>query len=150
MSRPRVPRLLTVGLVASGLMAADAAAAATGEPRLTEKRIVRIALTEAAAFGDRHPRLIQHAAGSREQANRIASGDIVPDGTWCYLIAERGSFRGIYTGSVPPRGKVRRAPVLTFVVNAKTGAVLDYGVQNHYPDLAKLGSVRTDLRRSVA
>ena len=37
--------------------------------------------------------------------------------------------------------------MLTMVVNARTGAVTDGGVSDHYPDLAALGAVHTDVRQ---
>lgn len=45
------------------------------------------------------------------------------------------------SGAKPPKGTV-----LTIVVDARTGRTEDFGVQDRYPDLAKLGPVTTDLR----
>lgn len=48
----------------------------------------------AAAYsaGDPEPTLIQHSEGTRDKANLVDSGDIVPGRRWSYLIAERGDF----------------------------------------------------------
>src|SRR4051812_43029535 len=47
------------------------------KPRLSEKRLLRIAEDAAARAGDPHPRLIEHAAGTRFDAVRVSSGDLV-------------------------------------------------------------------------
>lgn len=125
--------------------AGAAPAAARVHPTLSEQLIKRIALEAAARSEDRHPSLIQHAAGTRAHANRIASGAIIPVYNWCYLIAVRGRFvakDAMYpSGAKPPRGTV-----LTLVVDARTGMTMDAGISDQYPDLAKLGPVTTDLR----
>jgi hypothetical protein len=38
--------------------------------------------------------------------------------------------------------------VMTLVVDATTGQVTDSGLSNTYPDLARLGGVRTDYARA--
>ncbi len=123
-------------------------AAAPGRAKgieLSEQQIKGIALSAARQAGDRHPSLIQHAAGSRYQANQVASRDIVPGSLSCYLIAVRGAFV-LNNASGPPGAKPPKGTVLTLVVDAKTGATLDFGVADRYPDLKKLGPVTTDLR----
>jgi len=106
---------------------------------------MRVALRVAAQSGDRNPSLIQYAAGPRDLANEVASGDIVPDSTWCYLVAERGTFV-LNNVSRPPDAKPPTGTVLTLVINAKTAAVMDLGVSDRYPHLKRLGRVTTDLR----
>jgi hypothetical protein len=145
----------SVGLVAVGGLVAISATATggpraspRGRPRLTERQILRIARTAAANAGDRNPILIQHSQGTREKANLVDSGDIVPGRQWSYLIAERGHFA--FKDATRPAGA--RAPtgsVLTLVVNASTSQITDSGLSNRYPDLAKLGAVRTDRRRPL-
>lgn len=112
---------------------------------MSEALIKRAALRAATQAGDRHPSLIQHAEGTRERANKIAWRDTVPDFNWCYLIAVRGKFV-LHDVSSPPGAKPPKGTVLTLVLDAKTGRTLDFGVQDRYPDLAKLGPVTTDLR----
>lgn len=147
--RTRVIVGLAAGLVVGAVVALSALAAARSglrRPYLTERRIVQIAERAAAAAGDRRPTLIQHSEGTRQRANAIASGDRVDGNRWSYLIAERGLFV-LKSVSVPPGARAPRGSVLTLVVDAATSAVSDLGVSDHYPDLAALGAVSTDLRQ---
>jgi hypothetical protein len=113
-------------------------------PRLSETRLLRIAEDAAANAGDPHPSLIQQAAGPRLEAVLIASGDLVFEWNWSYLIAERGkfTFSGLGLGSTTVTGSV-----LTLVVDAATGQVTDSGLSKRYPHLRRLGHVTTDFRR---
>lgn len=108
-------------------------------PHLSEHRIKRIALNAAAGAGDPHPTLIQHAEGSRFACN-LPSKDLVFDWSWAYLIAIRGQFK-VNTSYRPVY-----ASVLTIVLDAKTGRGEDFGVSDHYPNLAEVGKVTTDYR----
>jgi hypothetical protein len=116
------------------------------KPRLPEKRLLRIAKDAAASAGDPHPRLIQHAAGTRFDAVRISSGDLVFEWNWSYLIAERGHFICDACDG-PPGAKPPTGTVLTLVVDAADGQVTDFGLSRRYPHLRRLGHVTTDLRR---
>jgi hypothetical protein len=152
-----VTRKLLAGAATAGLVTAGGIALASAhsggssgahpKPQLPERRILRIAERAAASAGDRRPTLIQHAQGTRHDANLVDSGDIVPGKQWSYLIAERGHFvlRNVPT---PPGAPAPHGSVLTLIVNASTGHLTDFGVSNRYPDLAKLGRVHTDLRRA--
>jgi hypothetical protein len=146
-----------VGVGAVGLLAAGGIALASvhsnaprgrgQEPRLSERRLLRIATSAAARAGDSHPAMIQHSEGTRHDANLVDSGEGVPGREWSYLIAARGhfvarNFEGV-PGSAVPRGSV-----LTLVVSASSGEVTDDGLSDRYPDLARLGPVHTDLRRA--
>jgi hypothetical protein len=111
-------------------------------PKLAETRIRRIAL-KAAAGG--HPTLIQHAEGTRFEANLIAGGDLVYEWTWAYLIAIKGHFK--FTPPSPGPSRPHTYSAITLVVDAKTGQTEDFGISNDYPDIAKLGPVTTDYRR---
>ncbi len=118
-------------------------APALREPTLSESRLLAIAQGAAAEGGDANPSLIQHAAGRRFEANLIAGGDEVFEWNWSYLIAIRGHFSFSDAprpaGAPPPSGSV-----ITLVLDAASGEVADTGVSNTYPDLARLGPVRTD------
>lgn len=116
------------------------------KPRLSEKRLLRIADDATARAGDSHPRLIQHAAGTRFEAVGISSGDLVFEWNWSYLIAERGHFI-CQACSVPAGAKPPTGSVLTLVVDAANGQVTDSGLSKRYPRLRQLGHVTTDLRR---
>ena len=119
-------------------------APARPRPRLSEQRLLQIAEHAAANAGDPHPSLIQHAAGPRFEAVLVASGDLVFEWNWSYLIAERGHFR--YSG-VGLANATISGTVLTLVVDAATGQVTDSGLSKHYPHLRQLGAVMTDVGR---
>jgi hypothetical protein len=118
-------------------------------PQLAESRILTIALTAAKRDGDAHPTLIQHAEGSALLANLVASGDLTFQWNWSYLIAMRGTFEtppipthpGIPTGPGPVRIST---PVLTLVINARSGQVIGGDMSRRYPKLSRLGPVTTD------
>jgi hypothetical protein len=150
-----LPKLLAVasatGLVAAGgvlgsSLATAGAGGPNGRPQLPEYRIVQTAERAAAQAGDPRPTLIQHSAGSRQEANLVSSGDGVPGGRWSYLIAERGNFV-LKNASVPSGARAPSGSVLTMIVDAATGRVTDGGVSDRYPRLATLGPVTTDLRQ---
>ena len=133
------------GAIAIGAMLLPAAGSAgTSKPSLSEQLIIGIALNAGAANGDRRPSLIQHVQATRHRANLIAGGDIVPGSNWCYLIAERGRFVA-KDASYPAGGHPPKGSVITLVVDARTGDVLDFGLSDRYPRLRKLGAVHTDL-----
>src|SRR5579862_5832222 len=94
MSRSRwLVGLLVVSAVATtSSLTLARSANAHHRPRLSERRLVAIALTAAARGGDPEPTLVQHSAGTRHAANLVDSGDIVAGRAWSYLIAIRGRF----------------------------------------------------------
>jgi hypothetical protein len=117
-------------------------------PKLREQQILALALHAAAFDDDAHPTLIQHAYGTRFAAVRVSSGDLIFEYNWSLVIAVRGRFRipaGAFSG--PPGAKPPHGTVITMVVDAVTRNVTDAGISNHYPPLAQLGVVTTDLRR---
>jgi hypothetical protein len=115
-------------------------------PHLSERQIRREALKVAAQDGDPHPTLVQHAEGTRFEANLLAGGDLVFDWQWAYLIAIRGHFK-LRDFHGPPGAKPPHGTVITLVVNPKPKQGGDFGISNDYPDIAKLGPVTTDYRR---
>lgn len=121
-------------------------AASASRPSLTEHQILSLALSAATRAGDARPTLIQHAEGTREAANGVDSGDIVPGDGWSYLIAIRGRFV-LTDASYPAGARPPKGTVLTLIVAARTDHVTDGGVSDRYPHLATLGPVTTDLRR---
>jgi hypothetical protein len=120
-------------------------APAQPKPRLSEKQIRRIAMAAAKHARDRHPSLIQHAAGSHFKAVLIGQGDLVFEWNWSYLIAIRGHF--IYSNVGLGSSSTIHGTVITLVVDAGTGQITDAGLSHRYPLLARLGKVTTDLRR---
>jgi hypothetical protein len=136
---------VAVGVILASSSATASPNASVSRLRLTERQIIQVAMAAANGAGDPDPTLIQHSEGTREKANLIDSGDIVPGQRWSYLIAERGHF--VFNDApTPPGAPAPRGSVLTLVVDAATHQVTDTGLSNRYPDLAKLGPVTTDLR----
>ncbi|HUO72573.1 MAG TPA: hypothetical protein VMU39_17525 [Solirubrobacteraceae bacterium] len=119
------------------------------KPSLSGRRILALAERAASGAGDPQPTLIQHAAGTRFDANRIASGELVFEWNWSYLIAIRGHFAAT-RAPLPHGGKPPSGTVITLVVDARTGQITDGGLSNRYPSLAQLGPVTTDLRGAWA
>lgn len=145
MIRRGSPKIVAGAAVVAIAVALSQAAAAGAPPGLTEAQILRIALRAAARSGDPRPTLIQHAAGTRADANRVAYGGPVGGSAWSILIAERGKFIG-YGASIPLGAQLPRGTVTTLIVNAATGQVTDDGISYRYPPLAQLGPVTTDFR----
>ncbi len=117
----------------------------------SEAALLALALRAARRSGDYTPRLIQHAVGSRELANRVMTGGAhrVPGEDRSYLIAIEGSF--VHRRSAPRR--LRSDPpetmswsVQMLVVDAATGQVTDSGGSDDFPDLAAMGEIFTDYR----
>jgi hypothetical protein len=156
-----VAGLISAGIVTFGRRAnaasrprpaqsARTGAASLGRPRLSERRILRIALDAAKRADDRHPWLIQHSAEStRARANLVDSGAIVPGGAWSYVVAATGHFV-LWDAKVPAHSPVPSGSVLTLVIDARSGHVTDSGVSHRFPDLGSLGPVTTDLAGVVA
>ena len=114
-----------------------------------ESQILRLAQETARRLGDPAPSLIQHAVGTREEANHVMTHgeNWVPGDDRSYLIAIKGSFSSIMP--TPPMHRkdppeIRRWSVQMLVVDAATGQVTDSGGSNDYPDLESLGRVVTD------
>jgi hypothetical protein len=120
-------------------------------PQLPEPRLEQIALRVAAAAGDPHPSLIQHAEGTRFVANLASSPDLVWDWSWAYLIAIRGRFTttgepGTYGVDQPGLPGSRVHSVIAIVLDAGSGQLEDLGISDRYPTLSRMGSVTTDYR----
>jgi hypothetical protein len=144
-----------IGAAVLGGWSALTAAASTGSSKPSSGRfdageIPALAKQMATVAGDAAPTLIQHVSATRAAANRIAGGDIIlgTDATTpSYLIAMKGSFtvqRPLPPGAPQSLQGTVTYSVLTLVVNAETGRVMDSGLTNSYPDLASLGPVATD------
>jgi hypothetical protein len=113
--------------------------------QLSEHELLEIGLRAARQAGDSRPTLVQYAEGSRARDNVVTSGDIVPGGESCFLIAVRGHFIA-KDAITPPGAKDPTGSVLTLVVDAKTGEQFDFSIGDKYPRLAKLGRVVTAKR----
>jgi hypothetical protein len=130
---------------------------ASAGPAFRPAQIPGLARAIAAKSGDNAPSLIQHATGTRADADRVVSGDVVFSDQPSYLIAVHGHFTvtpqlpPIPPGvSIPPQPKTLTYSTMTLVVDASTGQVTDYGLTNDNPDLSALGPVTTDASSSAA
>jgi hypothetical protein len=143
----------TVALGAAAGSSVIATSGAAGTTPWSQSRVADIAQAAAARDGDATPALIQDASTTREMANAIAGGDVVPGTRPSYLIAIRGHFT-VATDAPPLPPMALNSPttatqtetysVMTLVVDAGTGQVTDFGLSNTYPDIGRLGVVRTD------
>jgi hypothetical protein len=115
-------------------------------PHLSKRFIRRIATRESVEIGDRHPTLIQDVEGPHLELDLLSSEDLVFDWRWAYLIAVHGQFR-LRAGDRASRGSRPHASVITIILAAKTGAIEDFGISDRYPDLGKVGLVRTDYQQ---
>lgn len=112
-------------------------------PTLTDAQVSEIAGEFAAGMGDPNPTSIEHVESTRQQGVFALSGDTVSTNPDVYAIVMRGQF----VANNAPRASEATAPsgpVLTLVINATTGALTDFGVQNQVPDLSSLGPVTVD------
>jgi hypothetical protein len=133
-----------VAFGAGGAVLATASSSADAAPKLTEVQITQEALNLAAGMGDASPTSIEHVEGTREQLVSALSGDEVRAASEdVYAIVIRGQF----VDSNAPRPSDAAAPsgsVLTVFIDATTGALTDFGIQNQVPDLTSLGPVTID------
>jgi hypothetical protein len=141
----KVLKALTRRDRAARLQFAVGSAPVQPRPRLSEERLLHLAMSASRHGGDPRPRLIQHASGTHFEAVLVGQGDLVFEWNWSYLIAVQGHFSVSNVGSAGSSSTVR-GKVITLVVDAATGQVTDYGVSNSYPALRRLGRVTTDLR----
>jgi hypothetical protein len=133
----------TIALVAGGAVIATTSSSASTSPTLTEGQIKAEALAFAAGSGDTTPTSMEHVKSTRQQAVLALSGDEVPGNEDVYAIAMQGHFVAS-NARVAPRSPAPHGSVLTLVIDATTGQLTDFGVQNEVPYLESLGSVTTD------
>jgi hypothetical protein len=94
----------------------------------------------AAGMGDSTPSSIEYVTGNRKQVVLALSGDEVEGNTNVDAIIMHGSF----VANHAPRPSEAAAPsgtVLTLVINATTGELTDFGLQNTEPNIAAFGPV---------
>jgi hypothetical protein len=111
---------------------------AANTSRLGEAQIKQMALKFAATMGDPNPTAIEYAHGKRQQVVFAFSEDEVPDNTEVDAIVIHGRFVAkdapVPTGESPPTGSVA-----ILVVNAVTGEITDFGIQQETPNLSAFG-----------
>ncbi len=98
-------------------------------------------LSLAAENGDPSPTDGAVVASTRSAAiDLIAPGTVVDSDPPVYLAIANGKFTA--EGSAPPNAEAPTGSVLVAVYDAKTGALLDWGLLQTAPDLAELGEVQ--------
>jgi hypothetical protein len=120
-----------------------------GDSMISSSKLVEIAALRAAAAGDSSPRLIKHGGPiSRRAATTVMGiGDVVDNDTPSFVVAMQGDFTvqvRLPWGS-QGRGAVGAATrsyrVMTLVVHARTGRVMDVGFAHVMPDISTAGPV---------
>ena len=109
-------------------------------------RLDQLALSFARANGDAHPSSITAVLTTHGQALTSATpGDTEPSGNKAvvYLITIRGHFIA-RMASVPPGAKLPTGSYLSIVINARTFAMMDWGLSAAAPSVSpdSLGPVR--------
>lgn len=135
----------TTALVAASIAFASTTTGTTGttgQSVLSEAQIQQDAVAFAAANGDPDPTSMEHVQGSRQQLVLALSGGTVsvPYTEDVVAVVMQGNFVANISGpGAPPSGSV-----LTMVIDATTGQLVDFGIQNSVPDLTSLGTVTRD------
>jgi hypothetical protein len=112
-------------------------------PKLDEAQVTQAALAFASDMGDTQPASVEHVESTREQAVATLSGDQVQGSQDVYAVVMRGRFDA-NSVAVPPGVQSPTGSVLTLVIDATTGEMTDFGIQNTIPNLATLGPVTSD------
>lgn len=132
------------GLATLGSSAAASQSRTAGQAantlRLGEAHIKQMALEFAATMGDPNPTAIEYAHGRREQVVFAFSEDEVPDNTEVDAIVIHGQFVA-KNAPVPPGESPPSGSVVILVVNAVTGEMTDFGIQQKTPNLSAFGLV---------
>lgn len=111
---------------------------------LTSPDIGSAARAFAASFGDSSPTSIEHVEAPRNEAVFATSNDVIPDSRETFLVVERGSFVDHNRAFRLPGGSPLSGSVLTLVIDASSGQVTDFGIQDNVPDLSGLGPITVD------
>jgi hypothetical protein len=81
----------------------------------------------------------------------MGGGDVVHDQALSYVVAMRGNFTVEARRPFVPHDQAATSPitrdysVITMVVDAATGRVMDYGLVDCMPDISTAGPVTTDI-----
>lgn len=140
---PSLPPLAqTLSNSSTSASPAPSSPAVTGPP-LTESQISQSAREFAASMGDTSPTSIEHVEGPRQSTVFALSGDEVSTNPDVYAIVMRGNFVA-HNVPLPWGVGAPNGSVLTLVIDATTGQLTDFGLENQAPDLASLGPVTVD------
>jgi hypothetical protein len=126
---------------ATGTTGVTSGATGTSSPTvLSEAQITQMAVGFAAANSDANPTSIEHVEGSQQQVVLAFSGATVPyDGEVVGVV-----MQGHFVGNVSGPGGSPTGSVLTMVIDATTGRLTGFGIENNVPDLTGLGPVTRD------
>lgn len=154
---------VAAALIAGGaeVLAAHAAARPTAHASRSPKahvastispsQVDAIALSVAAQNGDRSPTSVQTVQTTHTAAYSLlwpGAGNEA-DTTPAYVTTMKGSFTA-NNGLLPAGAPAPTGNVLTIVVNAQTGQMMDLNLSNRTPDLSQLGTVMNmELRRAA-
>lgn len=116
------------------------AAPQTAAAPLGQTAIKEIALGFAAKMGDSHPTGLEYVQGGRRQIVQAFSDDEVPNSTEVDAIVMRGQFIA-KNAPMPPGASSPSGTVLIVVINATTGEMTDFGIQQQPPNLNAFGPV---------
>jgi hypothetical protein len=94
----------------------------------------------ATGMGDSTPSSIEYVTGSHKQVVLALSGDEVEGNTNVDAIIMHGSFVANHALR-PSETPAPSGTVLTLIINATTGEITDFGLQNSEPNIAALGPV---------
>ena len=98
----------------------------------------------ASQMGDNHPISGKFVVTTRRAANQLVAGPHVDSNSAVYLIVIQGQFID-RVASQPPGVKAPTGDRIVFMVAVTTHQILDFGITNMNPDMAKLGVVHNIL-----
>jgi hypothetical protein len=107
---------------------------------LTALSLTALSKSMAAAANDSTVKVAGVVLTTRQDANTVASGAGVNSNQAAYLVQIQGKFTAL-NARMPAGHSSPTGAVLTFVVDASTGLVLDSGVSDSSIDLSALGPV---------
>jgi len=115
--------------------------ATTALPSSSPAWLSELACHTATTMHDPSPSSIVYVQGGHEEAERIASGDVVYDDAPVYLVVLTGDFVAEHSG--PPGATTTSGHVAHLTVGRDSHDVLDTGIGERLPDLSPLGTPRT-------
>jgi hypothetical protein len=108
---------------------------------MDDSELLALALEVAARFGDSSPVLLRHARGTRFDLTSATGSKVFSDTSSC-IFAMRGNFRWNHSRPAHPGRQITEEDIsyqfMTFVLDAKTGKLMDVGASHQAPDLILL------------
>jgi hypothetical protein len=112
----------------------------TSVSSVTVARLTVLARSMAAGADDSSVTVGDAVSTTRQAAVTAMSGDLVNSDQPAYLVQLQGHFTAL-DASVPSGAKLPTGTILTFIVDASSDRVTDWGVSDRKADLSALGSV---------